>query len=98
MICYSIAAISSPIFAHNSANIGINRLGHIILLKYSEIVNENMNLDDPIVFLLKLFYFRLRNINLLFDYKYLQNIYKNLPSIKIQEEEFNSFKFYCFKK
>ncbi len=60
-------------------------------------MNENMNLDDPIDFLLKLFNFRLRNVDLLFDYKYLQKIYKNLPSIEIQEDEFNSFKFYILK-
>ena len=59
-------------------------------------MNENMNLD-PIDFLLKLFNFRLRNINLLFDYEYLQKINKDLPSIEIHEDEFNSFKFYILK-
>lgn len=52
---------------------------------------------DPIDFLSKLFYFRLKNVNLLLDYNYLQKAYQIFPSLEIQEEEFNSFKFYILK-
>ena len=56
-----------------------------------------MDLDNALDFLLKLFNFRLRNVNLLLDYNYLQETYQNFPSLEIQEDEFNSFKFYILK-
>ncbi|MHA1758206.1 MAG: hypothetical protein ACTSVV_15635 [Promethearchaeota archaeon] len=56
-----------------------------------------MNIRDPFDILLKLFNFRLKSINLLLDYNYLKKMNKKLPSLRIKEDEFNSFKFYILK-
>lgn len=59
-------------------------------------IDKKMKLE-PIDFLSKLFYFRLKNVNLLLNYNYLQKTYQIFPSLEIQDKEFNSFKFYILK-
>ncbi|MHA1285365.1 MAG: hypothetical protein ACTSQP_22920, partial [Promethearchaeota archaeon] len=60
-------------------------------------MDKKMNIRDPFDILLKLFNFRLKSINLLLDYNYLKKLNKKLPSLRIKEDEFNSFKFYILK-